>query len=161
MDRKTSRTEILKTPVELIQIFLNQKCSMKNRSILKKYAAILAFAVSAIVFLPETLHAQGAVIGYVWGGNSVSDAQLDRLTHIMVVDLYVSTTGTLLPNPGFNMSITNWINNWLTPLVNRAHAKDVKVSIVIGHGTGYHNFPSATSSTYLTNFVEQIATLED
>ena len=33
---------------------------------LKKYCAILAFAVSAIVFLPEAAFAKGAVVGYVW-----------------------------------------------------------------------------------------------
>ena len=38
---------------------------MKNRNFLRKHAVLLALAVSAIVSLPETLLAQGAVIGYV------------------------------------------------------------------------------------------------
>ena len=66
---------------------------MKNRNFLRKCAAIAAFAMSAIVFLPEALLA-GAVVGYVYGSggtnsnNTVSDAQLDHLTHVMAVDLY-------------------------------------------------------------------------
>ena len=36
---------------------------MKNRSIFRKYAVILALAVSAALYLPETLLAQGAVVG--------------------------------------------------------------------------------------------------
>jgi len=78
---------------------------MKNRCILRKYAAIAAVAVSAIVFLPEALLAQGAVIAYTsysWTGDTdyaqtvyPSDDQLFRLTHIMVVDRYVNPDGTL------------------------------------------------------------------
>ena len=45
-----------------------------NRSILRKYAAILALAVSAIVLLPEDLFAQGAVVGYVIWPNVNTDA---------------------------------------------------------------------------------------
>jgi len=37
--------------------------NMRNRCIVKKYALILAFAVSAALYLPETLLAQGAVVG--------------------------------------------------------------------------------------------------
>ena len=73
---------------------------MKNRYILRKYVAILALVVSAIVFLPEALFGKGAVIGYVYGyGNNssdnVSDDQLNRLTHIMAVDLYPDANGYL------------------------------------------------------------------
>ena len=70
---------------------------MKNRSNYRKYAAIAAFAISAILFLPEALFAKGAVVGYVYGSSNnnssttVTDAQLDRLTHIMAVDLYMDT----------------------------------------------------------------------
>ena len=69
---------------------------MNKNSILRKYAAIAALAVSAIVFLPETLFAQGTVIGYAPGYRVASnnlasfptDAQLDRLTHLK--NLYLS-----------------------------------------------------------------------
>ena len=64
-----------------------------NRRILRKSAVILAFAVSAVLFLPEALLAKGAVVGYVYGMTTVSDAQLDRLTHVMAVDLYPDANG--------------------------------------------------------------------
>jgi len=60
-----------------------------NRSFFKKFAAIAAFAVSAIVCLPEALFAQGAVVGYAYGLATNYDAQLDHITHVMAVDLYV------------------------------------------------------------------------
>ena len=47
-----------------------------NRRFLRKYAAIAAFAVSAIVFLPAALFAKGAVVGYVWGNRNVSELNL-------------------------------------------------------------------------------------
>lgn len=40
---------------------------MKNICITKNYAAILAFSLSAVWFLPVTLFAQGAVVGYADG----------------------------------------------------------------------------------------------
>jgi len=80
---------------------------MKNRN-LRKCAAIFALAVSAVVFLPEALFAKGAVIGYVWGSDVVSDDQLDRLTHVMVYNLFTNSNGTLIKNPGL---VSNWPNN--------------------------------------------------
>ena len=44
---------------------------MKNKCMIRKYAVLLALAVSAIVFLPEALLAKGAVIGYAWGNSDV------------------------------------------------------------------------------------------
>jgi len=35
-----------------------------NRRIFRKYATVLALAVSAIVFMPEVAFGKGAVIGY-------------------------------------------------------------------------------------------------
>ena len=70
---------------------------MKNRrSFLKKYAIILAVTVSAVMFLPTSAFAKGAVIGYAPGYRVASnnlasfptDAQLDRLTHLK--NLYLS-----------------------------------------------------------------------
>ena len=81
---------------------------MKNIRILRKYTVTLALAVSAIVSQPETLLAQGAVIAYTsyrWHTDQdplyypqtyfPTNEQLFRLTHIMVVDRYVSPDGTL------------------------------------------------------------------
>ena len=44
---------------------------MKSKCMIRKYAAIWALAVSAIVFMPEALLAKGAVIGYAWGNSDV------------------------------------------------------------------------------------------
>ena len=80
---------------------------MKDKYMIRKYAATLALAVSAIVFLPVALLAQGAVTVYADGGCSgptcngwfnqypsadvtsfPSDAQLDRLTHIIATSIW-------------------------------------------------------------------------
>ena len=131
------------------------KGSMKKRSILRKYCVVLALVIMANVFLVEALFAKGAVVGYVWGGHSVSDDQLENLTHIMAVDLYIKTNGELFPNPDLG---SNWSNSWLTPLVNRAHQKGVQVSIVIAEGINYMNFGVVTAnSTIRGTFVSHIA----
>ncbi len=71
-----------------------------NKRILRKYAAILALVVSAIVLLPEVLSAKGAVIGYASGDcDKVTNEQLEKLTHVMAVDLYIKADGSLRPNP--------------------------------------------------------------
>ena len=62
----------------------------KNNQILRKYVAILA-----LVFLPNVLFAQGAVVEYLWGENPVLEPQLSRLTHVMAVDLYPDANGFL------------------------------------------------------------------
>ena len=121
----------------------------KNRCIFKKYAITLALAVSAIVFLPKTAFSKGAVIGYACGDQILwpptgklasypSDAQLDRLTHVMAVDLYPDADGFLHTVHMFNRNLStvwngNDIDPWLSSLVTRAHLKNVKVSIVISH----------------------------
>ena len=132
------------------------------RSFLKKYAAIAAFAISAIVYLPETLFAKGAVVGYVYGLGTNYEAQLDHLTHVMVVDLYIDSVGNVFPNPELtDVAQTywqgSWENKWLEPFVYAAHQKGVKVSIVIAEGknhiTGemYYNFSSVTADVDLRN----------
>ena len=50
---------------------------MKNRSILRMFAAILAFSVFSVF----PAFAKGGVIGYVWGKDTPTADQLDRLTH--------------------------------------------------------------------------------
>jgi hypothetical protein len=62
---------------------------MINRRNFRQYATILAFAVSAVLFLPEVAFSKGAVIGYVWGNDTPTPDQLDRLTHQMVFYLYM------------------------------------------------------------------------
>ena len=73
---------------------------MKNKCMIRKYAVLLALAVSAIVFLPEALLAKGAVIGYASGKSNVTDEQLNKLTHLIIYDMYVKVDGSIIPNPG-------------------------------------------------------------
>ena len=136
---------------KLLIINHKKKISMKKRCIIKKYSAILAITVSAVLFLPEVLFAKGAVIGYVWG-NTVSDDQLNHLTHVMVSNLHTDEYGNLSNSPNWN---NNWPSNWLDDLVGRAHQKGVKVSIDISGGS---EFLSATNdynrSTFVNNIVD-------
>jgi hypothetical protein len=46
----------------------------------------------AVLLLPKVLFAQGAVVGYLWGGNTLTDAQLDKLTHVIASDIGCKTT---------------------------------------------------------------------
>jgi len=72
---------------------------MKNRYFIRKYAAILALSVSAVLFLPEALLAQGAVnafahsVDYRITLNTLNkfphDAQLNKLNHVIAGDWYI------------------------------------------------------------------------
>ena len=66
-----------------------------NTSNFKKIFAIFALSLSVIWFLPEILIAKGTVVGYVWGKTVVTDAQLDRLTHVVAIDVYSDANGYL------------------------------------------------------------------
>ena len=87
-----------------------------------------------------------------------TNTQLERLTHIMAVDLYPKMDGSLhsenLPNWNPNQT-----NDWLQNLVNSAHDNGVQVSIVISHDeTTYNNFASVTANkTKRDTLVAQIA----
>ena len=124
---------------------------IKIRCNLRKYAALLA-----IVLLPDGAFAKGAVIGYWSGdGTALNDEQLNRLTHVMAVDVYPDANGYLYsqtlwggsnPNPIqiWNPNQTNAKLEGSNGLVNRAHARNVNVSIVISHNKNFNHFSSAT-----------------
>jgi len=135
---------------------------MKNRSILRKCAAIAAFAVSAVLFLPEVLFAQGAVIGYAWGWEAEDSGdlssyptndQLDKLTHVMACEVYPNWDGSLTYS--FPNYWNGGKNDWLVSLVSRAHAKGVKVSLEVG-GMSRDTFSLATHPSKLQYFVNNI-----
>ena len=81
------------------------------RKILRKYAVLLALPIAITLFLPETLFAKGAVIGYVYGkridettpsaapGSFPTNDQLDRLTHVIAMDIFPDANGNLLTQP--------------------------------------------------------------
>jgi len=124
--------------------------NITNVCMIRKYAAILTFAVSAVFFLPEELFAQGAVVGYanpigltgIALNNYPSDDQLESLTHVITVDIGCNTDGTLKNGINLPNSWNGNKNQWLINLVSRAHQKGVKVSICISGGT---EFIGATS----------------
>ena len=46
---------------------------MEKSRFFRKFCAISALAVSAFMSLPQVVFAKGAVVGYVWGDNPVSN----------------------------------------------------------------------------------------
>lgn len=131
---------------------------------IKKFILISAFfSLNITLFMPLSLFSQGAVVGYADGNKRVNannvtsfptNAQLDKLTHVIAVGLGVYTSGALKKSdlPG---SWNGNTNTWIASLVNRAHQRGVKVSICI---TGRSEFNSATSTQHKINaFVNEIA----
>lgn len=137
----------------------------------------LTFVVYIGLFLPNILFAQMGVVGYAYGKGYIgnlefpeyttttfpSNVQLDRLTHVIASDIGCEDDGSLftgkLPNywegPPPPLNIWNGNKNeWLESLINRAHAKGVKVSICVSGDTTH--FPQATNPTNLTTFVGNI-----
>ncbi len=66
-----------------------------------KYFLILALSVFLVLFLPVSLFSQGAVVGYADGNTHVntgnlssfpSNAQLNKLNHVIAVGLGVTNT---------------------------------------------------------------------
>jgi hypothetical protein len=85
---------------------------------IKKYAAVLALAVSAALFLPEVMFAQGAVVGYASGDcGNVTDQQLDRLTHVMAVDVYPNAQGYLYSQTIRSISSSNPIQKYSSKFI--------------------------------------------
>jgi len=128
-----------------------------------KNTILLAICVFAFLFLPSSLFSQGAVVGYADGNTHVnsnnlssfpSNAQLDRLNHVIAVGLGVNVSGTLKTSDLPNYWNGN-TNTWITSLVSRAHQRGVKVSISI---TGESEFNASTSTPQrIDAFVDEIA----
>jgi hypothetical protein len=79
---------------------------IKRWCFIKKYILISAYlSLYTILFLPLSLFSQGAIVGYADGNKRVNannvtsfptNAQLDRLTHVIAVGLGVNDqSGTL------------------------------------------------------------------
>jgi len=111
---------------------------------------LLAFVVS-VMLMPTMLFAQGDIIGYAGGWQAPpTAAQLDRVTHVMLMEWRPNADGTL------NNLYPGQLGNWLTAFVNTAHAKGVKVSMAIS-GSSTSNFSKVTEDanrgTFVTNIV--------
>ena len=120
---------------------------------IRKYATMLALTVSAMLFLPAMSFAKGAVIGYAMGGTTPQPtaAQLDRLTHVMVFQMFPNATGGLITSPYL-------VPAWLSSFVTTAHAKNIKVSIAVGGWSTVYtkNFITATNDVNRPTFVGNI-----
>ena len=130
----------------------------------KMYSLKLIIVVSIALFLPVAILAQNTIVGYGYGKKWIEEleeypltgfptnAQLERLTHVIASDIGCFGDGSLftgkLPN-GWNGNK----NLWLESLISRAHAKDIKVSICVG---GDEHFPQATNNSNLNTFVNNI-----
>lgn len=109
---------------------------MKIKIMIKMYTLKLIIVVSLALFLPVAILAQNNIVGYGYGKKWIQEleeypltgfptnAQLERLTHVIASDIGCFGDGSLfagkLPN--------DWNGNknlWLENLVNRAHAKGV------------------------------------
>ena len=106
--------------------------------------------MSATLFVPALSFAKGAVIGYAGGWQAPpTAAQLDRVTHVMLMEWIPNANGTLQNlYPGQS-------GVWLTKFVNDAHSKGVKVSIAIS-SNGTTNFPVVTEDANRGKFVANI-----
>ena len=113
-------------------------------------AILLALVVSAALCMPAVLFAKGAIIGYAGGWQAPpTAAQLDKVTHIMLMEWTPNADGTLKNlYPG-------QLGVWLTKFVNDAHAKDVKVSMAISSNGTIH-FPTVTEDANRGKFVTNI-----
>jgi len=113
------------------------------------------FALLAFIVLPTMLFAQGQgnVIGYAGGWTAPpTAAQLDRVTHIMLMEWRANADGTLrnlYPHSG-------QVGGWLRSFVAAAHAKNVKVSMVISGNNTNSSIHIATQDANRANFVANI-----
>jgi GH18 family chitinase len=129
----------------------------------------LMFALTALIMLPAMIFVtgctepdidpqnddtvKGAVIGYAAGWKDApTAAQLDMLTHVMVFQI--------LPNANGSLNTNSVLKN-LDQFVDRAHAKNVKVSIAVGGwiknvSPNHTDFASAASATHRTTFVNNL-----
>jgi len=107
-------------------------------------------AALLLILLPAMLFAQGDVIGYAGGWQAPpSAAQLDRVTHVMLMEWRPNANGTL------NNLYPGQLGNWLNSFVTAAHAKGVKVSMALS-GSSTSNFPLVTQDANRANFVTNI-----
>jgi len=129
---------------------LKQNRYMNPHSTFKRKRRRFAFVALALLLLPSMLFAKGEVIGYAAGWTSApTAAQLDRVTHVMVFQLFPNTTGGLL---------TTYVPSWLNSFVKSAHAKNVMVSITLGGASDNltANFITATNDANRPTLVNNV-----
>ena len=114
---------------------------------------ILMLSVLTILFLPAMTYAKGAIIGYAAGWEPApTDAQLDRLTHVVVFQLIPNANGGLITTDVPSWLTSNASNNFLS----RARQRGVSVSITVGGGGASEGFSSATNDVNRPTLVNNI-----
>jgi len=117
----------------------------------------LMFTAALLVTLPMVVSAQlseqGQVVGYLQSVRGVpSNAQLDRMTHLILFQLYPTADGRGL--------ITTWFsynNTQIQDIMTRARARNVKVLIALGGAGGNTaNFIPATTNANRPHFVNAV-----
>lgn len=104
------------------------------------------------LFFPMFLLAeQGALVGYYQSWRGVpTDAQLDKLNHVILFQIYPNTDGSGIVTDWWSIS-----SNKLNEFIANAHSKKVKVIAGLGgSGGATYNFKNATSDANRANFVE-------
>jgi len=111
---------------------------------------LTSIVLITLLFMPAMSFAKGAIIGYAGGWQEPpTAAQLDRVTHVMLMEWIPNADGTLKNlYPG-------QLGVWLSNFVNNAHARGVKVSIAIS-SNGTTNFPIVTEDANRGKFVTNI-----
>ncbi|MDR0303339.1 MAG: carbohydrate-binding protein [Chitinispirillales bacterium] len=116
---------------------------------MKKFLFVLAMSI-----LPVVLFAKGDVVAYLPNyRNAPTDAQLDRLTHLVLFSITPGAGGTApLPSGGWAKDIGG--------VVNSAHNKGVKVIIALGGwektGSFVENVQAGTRQTFVNNIVNMV-----
>jgi len=120
---------------------------------MKKILTYLTAILALISFVPVTANAKGAVVPYVAGWVDKPTAyELDRMTHLMIFQIFPDAQG--------NLTI-NHLPSWLTTGISEAKAKGVKVSIAVGGASDQYtpNFITATNSANRSRLVTNIKNL--
>ena len=111
--------------------------------------------ILVVLLLPMKVFAGGAIVPYVEGWVSApTNAELDRMTHLMIFQLFPDGSGNFPSN-------LNFLPNWTTTTIQAAQAKSVKVCIAVGGASASYTpaFVTATNSTNRPRLVDNIVSL--
>jgi len=117
---------------------------------MKKFLFVLA-----MFLLPTALFAKGDVVAYQPDYRAVpTDDQLSRITHLVLFSITPGNNGTVpMPSGG-------WAGN-IKSVVDKAHAKNVKVIIALGGDGKTGTFPASVQAANRQTFVNNIVAMVD
>lgn len=108
--------------------------------------------VAIFMVIPMVIQAeQGSLVGYYQSWRGVpTDAQLDKLNHVIMFQIYPNTDGSGLVTDWWSLSSTK-----LKDFTTKAHSKGVKVIAGLGgSGGATANFKNATNTANRAKFVK-------